>query len=125
MKWYLRINVTELNTLEAMKLLEDIKIKNWQDYLVLSGEDGFDVLRGLEEFLGDPSHHNGLYQIRNDNNIRPCLRSVLISDEKAIFNKVIIRWSSDIQASCFYYNDDKELDYIEKFGLKDPILIKR
>ena len=124
MRWYLKINSEELDIPKAIETLSDIKSKGWQDYLILPGNSGFNVLRGLEEFLGDPDHSNGLYQIRNSHCGRPCRPKISITGTKAVFNCTLIVWSPDANVSSFYYRDNKELDYIEKFGLKDPILIK-
>lgn len=124
MRWYLKINIQEIDAQEAMKTLEDIESKGWQDYLMLPGETGFNLLRGLEEHLRDPDHINGTYQIRNSHGNRPSRPNILISGTKAVFGGLMIVWSKSAEISNFYYREEKELDYAEKFGLKNPILIK-
>lgn len=124
MRWYIKINETELDVQEAMETLEDIKTKGWKDYLMLPGDTGFNVLRGLEEFLSDPDHPSGLYPILNGSGKRPTRPKVTISGPRATFKGLMIVWALDARVSNFYYREDSDLDLIEKFGLKDPILIK-
>ena len=124
MRWYLKVNSEELEASKAMETLEEIKAKGWKDYLILPGDSGFNILRGLEDLLGDPDHINRFYEVRNSHGGRPTRPKVSVTGTRAVFNGLMIVWSSDVNISSFYYHNDKELDYIEKFGLKDPILIK-
>jgi hypothetical protein len=124
MRWYLKINNEELSIPEAMNLLEDIKSKDWQDYLILPGESGFNVMRSLEEILKDPEHVNQIYQVVDSQGHSPTHYAVAITGTKATFNGLMMDWSDAANVTSLYFRDNKELDYIEKFGLKNPILIQ-
>ena len=123
MRWYLKVNPTELGVPEAIKALEDIKTKGWEDYLILPTESGFNVLRGLEELLKDPDHTNGFYPILNEKGKRPTRPKVSITGTRAVYNGLMIFWSPDAEVSTFYYREDSDLDFIKKFGIKDPVII--
>lgn len=125
MKWYLKINKAELDASEAMKKLENINNnKNWQDYLIIPGESGFNILCSLGDLLLDQDHYSKMYQIRDAHGEQPCQYSVSIEGTMAYFRNIPISWDKESNTFCCYYNNDEELDYIKKFGLKDPILIK-
>jgi hypothetical protein len=124
MRWYLKVNENEICVTEAMEALEDIKAKGWQDYLMLPGNMGFNILRGLEEHLSDPDHPSGLYSILNGSGKRPTRPKVNITGYMATFKGLIVVWSPEAKVSNFYYREDSDLDIVSKFGLKDPILIK-
>jgi hypothetical protein len=124
MKWYLKINDVELDAREAMKKLEDINNKNWQDYLIISGESGFNILCSLGDLLLDQDYSTKMYQIRDAHGEQPCQYSVSIEEASAYLKGILILWDKVSNTFCCYYNSDEELDYIKNFGLKDPILIK-
>lgn len=123
MRWYLKVNPIELDVPEAIKALEDIRAKGWEDYLILPTEFGFNVLRGLEELLKDPDHTNGFYQILNEKGKRPTRPKVSITGTRAVYNDLMIFWSPEAEVSTFYYREDSDLDLIKKFGIKDPVII--
>jgi hypothetical protein len=123
-RWYIKTNSEELTALEAMKELDYAKNNGWQDYLILPTKTSFNILRGLEEFLGDQNHSNGLYQIFNERGKRPTLQRINIFNLKATYSGVMMTWAPDAKVLSFYYQKESDLDLVKRFGLKNPILIK-